>query len=1512
VDSAPECNTPVCVPATGDCGVGYINEDEICDDGDACTQGDKCDQGECNADGPVTCDDSNGCTDDTCEPLSGCVFSPNEVLCDDGEDCTWQDQCSEGICAGISYSCDDPAQCETAQGAICNGDSTCAYETAPLDGTPCNDGDECTTGETCTGGACLGGGAVDCNDDNVCTDDGCDAVTGCTYTPTGSTCSDDDPCTTGDHCDNGGCATTGTLDCDDANDCTDDTCVTGVGCDHVPGNEGEACQDGGGTCVSGICENSTSCGNGECGEMEDCVTCPTDCSCNPALEECTETTSSGWVCAPKMVEIPAGNFWMGCNNCEGSNVDDTSCGDDEHSYHEVYLDVFEIDRTEVTADQYTACESTGTCTPAGTDGACTYLKPGLGGHPINCLTWFQAEDYCLWAGKELCTEAQWEKGARGGCEKNGGPSGCKSQSRQYPWGNDPPTCELAVMNACSGDTQVVCSLSPEGDSPYGLCDMAGNVWEWVADWYGSDYYCAGIGADTATPWTYCSECASWPGSPGAWHNPTGPNGTGPYRVNRGGSFDYGGGGGTSLRVSDRYYSGSSGYYLGFRCCGSDCGDGICDTGIGEDCSNCIQDCGCGAGDTCDGGSCVPDICTPDCMNKACGDDGCGGSCWIDDGPECGENGVCLVDGTCMCILDCTGKVCGDDGCGGSCGTCPGPQDSCIDYHCVCQPTCTGSACGDDGCVGTCGTCPGGDVCDNHQCCTPQCDGKDCGPDGCNSTCGVCPEQHVCISGGICQCIPDCTGKDCGDNGCGQPSCGECGIDEMCEENTCELMLWNDPDTGLIWQVNQTDVSMNRDLAVQHCLDSEYHGITDWRLPTVSELRSLISECPVTHAGGQCGVVDQCLALACSDDVDCNGCVAQGGPTYGCYWPGEIKGVCTSYWSDSAVEDESGYFWFVNFHIASVVHVHGSQDRRVRCVSGTCTPDCTNKACGNDGCGGSCGECEPSATCIEDVGQCCQPGVTTNETKETVDGIVWVTVPGGCFIMGCSPGDTQCFLRELPSHPRSIEIYELTETEITQAQYEAVTGETPSDFSGCPNCPVESVDWFEASSFCEAIGGRLPSEAEWEYAARAGSKTKYPCGDDETCLFTSASYLGTVVSEQTQPVKTMDPNAYGLYDMIGNVWEWCEDCLHANYNDAPTDGSVWEGGQCTDRILRGASWGSAEGSVYLRSSYRGYDDPGGLFNYRGFRCARAPCILDCEGKGCGDDGCGGNCGECDPDLEECTETVDGGQVCAAKMLEIPAGTIWMGCNETLDPSCECQSSGEWYSDECNYHLVTTGPYWIDLTEVTNAQYVEFLNVHDNSCDGTECVLAEEVAAQVEENGGQWSVKGAKDDFPVVEATWFGAKAYCEWRCPTCRLCSEAEWAKAARGGCEHYGNCATQSRIWPWGNEFPSSCGGMTVVSSVCDCGGGTCEVGTHPSGKSLYEIHDMSGNVWEWVEDCYHGSYDGAPTNGDAWVVPSSSTRVMRGGSHNSVAQDLRISSRGGFDPSESEYNVGLRCCRPE
>ena len=224
-----------------------------------------------------------------------------------------------------------------------------------------------------------------------------------------------------------------------------------------------------------------------------------------------------------------------------------------------------------------------------------------------------------------------------------------------------------------------------------------------------------------------------------------------------------------------------------------------------------------------------------------------------------------------------------------------------------------------------------------------------------------------------------------------------------------------------------------------------------------------------------------------------------------------------------------------------------------------------------------------------------------DAQELPPGLVWISIPAGMFEMGCSLRDTECESAEEPHHTVTVPAFQMTETEITQAQYEAVTGETPSYFVGCPDCPVEQLNWHEAKAFCEAIGGRLPSEAEWEYAARAGTTTRYYCGDDAACLDGIAWY-GVNSGSTTHAVKGKAANAFGLYDMLGNVRECMEDCWHWNYTGAPSTGEVWTDGDCSFRVVRGGSSWSFN-SRDLCASYRSGNFPGTVGRSFGFRCAR---------------------------------------------------------------------------------------------------------------------------------------------------------------------------------------------------------------------------------------------------------------------------------------------------------------------
>ena len=228
--------------------------------------------------------------------------------------------------------------------------------------------------------------------------------------------------------------------------------------------------------------------------------------------------------------------------------------------------------------------------------------------------------------------------------------------------------------------------------------------------------------------------------------------------------------------------------------------------------------------------------------------------------------------------------------------CRGDNGECVDGVCVCEADCVGKNCGDDGCGGSCGQCGAEWQCGSDRRCFDPCEGKECGNDWRGDSCGECEEGW------------------------------HCGSDQVCLED-----YWSDLTAGLTWENPPASEMVGASAAKQYCQDLNLAGYSDWRLPTIAELRSLLQGCLATTVGGACEVgKDDCLSWSCKD-ISCDGCMESGGPASGCYWPNEMEGACSWYWSSSAMTDRAGFAWLVNFATGRVYSSIDTTLTNVRCV-----------------------------------------------------------------------------------------------------------------------------------------------------------------------------------------------------------------------------------------------------------------------------------------------------------------------------------------------------------------------------------------------------------------------------------------------------------------------------------------------------------------------------------------------------------------------------------------------------
>ena len=519
----------------------------------------------------------------------------------------------------------------------------------------------------------------------------------------------------------------------------------------------------------------------------------------------------------------------------------------------------------------------------------------------------------------------------------------------------------------------------------------------------------------------------------------------------------------------------------------------------------------------------------------------------------------------------------------------------------------------------------------------------------------------------------------------------------------------------------------------------------------------------------------------------------------------------------------------------------------------------------------------------------------------------MVLPAGKFMMGSPEGERGRSDDEGPQHrvtipkPFAVGKYEVTVGQyaefVRETQHEAGNCDYPEDgswyapgFKQTNNHPVVCVIWYDASAYVKWLSMktgqnyRLLSESEWEYAVRAGTTTAYHFGREISP--NQANYDDN--NEGTVVVGSYPANAFGLHDMHGNVWEWVEDCYHSNYIDAPTDGSAWLS-ECRIvnkhdfeddgmdlhlfmntlvgqklRVWRGGSWGIEPGD--LRSAIRYGDVATIRRNFIGFRVARTltPQV-----------------GETFRDCESCPE-----------MVVLPAGKFMMGSPE--------EEKGR-DDDEGPQHRVTIPkPFAVGKYEVTVGQYAKF--VRETQHETGNCGY-EEFGIWYEEDVS-WDDPGFKqsNNHPVVCVGWYNAQAYMKWLSEETgheyRLLTEAEWEYAAR---------AVTTTAYHFGSEISPN------QANYDNDNEGTVAVGSYPA--NAFGLHDMHGNVREWVEDCYHDDYIDAPTDGSAWLsgcekYEGEVTGVLRGGSWINYPEYQRSANRLGNDATVRDDSYGFRVAR--
>jgi formylglycine-generating enzyme required for sulfatase activity len=610
---------------------------------------------------------------------------------------------------------------------------------------------------------------------------------------------------------------------------------------------------------------------------------------------------------------------------------------------------------------------------------------------------------------------------------------------------------------------------------------------------------------------------------------------------------------------------------------------------------------------------------------------------------------------------------------------------------------------------------------------------------------------------------------------------------------------------------------------------------------------------------------------------------------------------------------------------------------------------------------------------DDYGQWATFSVENAPGETITQRLRWIE--SGRFLMGSPADEPERDDNETPHEVTISQGFWLFDTACTQALWEAVMGNNPSRFNG-PDRPVENVSWHDCQDFLQRLNERipgldlsLPSEAQWEYPCRAGTTTPFSFGAN--IIPEQVNYNGEYpyadgkkgqYRGKTVPVASLPPNPWGLYEMHGNVWEWCQDQWHDTYQGAPTDGSAWEDREAgAARVLRGGSW--LYGARGVRAAYRSRNAPDGRNGRVGFRCARVQAVS--SGSGQGAEPAGPAPGrEAEP--RPAQGLASGAPRAEPTLLRLDVSSAWTRCplppspvfyihtdrehltfRRLTQPSWASAIGRDRFGLWCEFTVepkqgepviqrlrwIPPGRFWMGSAKEEPGRYKDEGPQHSVTIRAgfwlfdTPCTQALWTAVM-----GDNPSRFQSPTRPVENVSWQdtqrfirkinGQIAGLEWVLP-----SEAQWEYACRAGTEmaiYNGPLEILGE-----NNAPALdpiawYGGNSGVDFEVDRGYDSSDwpekqyphtqAGTRPvklKRANPWGLYDMLGNVWEWCQDHWHDHYEGAPTDGSAWLSSDAgASYVLRGGSWDNVVRRVRAACR---DASHSEGRldeVGFRCAR--